>query len=397
MPSSSAAMSIICSRARVSIIHGPRYGTRPTTFVQTVRLWKRTLGMRYGPENIISTPPAALMVPPIGYAPASSRWSRSAPRMCPSASKAIVTVQRSLRDVPPATRFSRRSSIHFNGRPRYFDGERDTDLLAAEERLQAEAAADVLLHDADSGLGDAERPGEHRAHVVRVLVGDPHPERALVGIPLRDDAPRLHGNAEVPVLRERSREHVRRGREDLVELGIRLRGDLGGDVGPELRVDDVLVVVGGRLVVDHGGERLVLDVDRVAAVLGNRATLGHHDRDRVAHEPDVALGEWPDRRVRHLLREQRRAHRTDAGVEVLGGEDGVHAGHLPARRTRRAAARSPRDVAAEERDVEQPGEGDVVDERADVPRAGGVLAAQDRRPDEPTGDRGRRAVARHRR
>ena len=76
-----------------------------------------SFGMRYGPVKM--TAPMAAALPAIGYAPTSSRWSAAIPRILPSSSAATVTVQRSARDDVAASRFSRRSSIHLSGLPRW--------------------------------------------------------------------------------------------------------------------------------------------------------------------------------------------------------------------------------------------------------------------------------------
>ena len=55
------------------------------------------------------------------YAPTSHTWSAVMAWMMPSSSTATFTCANSLRECPADSRFSRRSSIHFTGRPRRYD------------------------------------------------------------------------------------------------------------------------------------------------------------------------------------------------------------------------------------------------------------------------------------
>ena len=52
---------------------GPRYAPRPQVFVHTAVLVKPIFGSRYGPGNSIAANAPAPPVPPVGYAPQSSR------------------------------------------------------------------------------------------------------------------------------------------------------------------------------------------------------------------------------------------------------------------------------------------------------------------------------------
>ena len=63
----------------------------------------------------------------------------------------------SWRDWPAASRFSRRSSIHFSGAGTLRRGEHQAHLVALHHDLLAEAAAGVAHDHADAVLGDAEQ------------------------------------------------------------------------------------------------------------------------------------------------------------------------------------------------------------------------------------------------
>ena len=119
MPASRASRSTIASRATDSSIHGPRYAPRPQVFVHTDVLTHPMRGIRYGPGKSIDAYGPVPPVPPTGHAPAVLDVVE------PGAEQAAVGVERrastvtaSARAWLAAMRFSRRSSIHFTGRPR---------------------------------------------------------------------------------------------------------------------------------------------------------------------------------------------------------------------------------------------------------------------------------------
>ena len=62
------------------------------------------------------------------------------------------------------------------------------------------------------------------------------------------------------------------------------------------------------------GERVELELHEVARVLGDVAALGDDERDRVADEAHVGVGERAQRRVGRIVEQDRRLHRTGAGL-----------------------------------------------------------------------------------
>ena len=262
-------------------------------------------------------------------------------------------------------------------------------LLALGEELLAEPAADVVGLHPHLVLGDAERPGAGLTGLVRALGREPHVELAGRGRVRREHPTGLHRDVGVPVLDERLGDDVRRGREDGVEVGVGRRFDPHGDVRAELGVHE-RGVLGGALGVDDGGQRLVVDLDQLGRVLGEVARLGHDERDRVADEADVALGEGPEGRAGHGRRvtlEHGRLHRADVRVEVRGGEHRPDAGHGPRRVDVEAGDPGVREVAAHERGVQHPRHDHVVDVGALPGQQPWVLAPADGLPHEPTGRR----------
>ena len=179
---------------------------------------------------------------------------------------------------------------------------------------------------------DADECRHHQAMHVRVLAGDVAGEAVAARIVDADRGPRLHGIRRQPIV-----DQVDPG--DVGGLGERR---VGGGLVAQLPIEDQVV---RDLIVDqsrgtvgighvhHGVDLGILDLERLAGVLGLPIAVGHDDGDRVAD-------------VTHLLqREERmrtRLHRRAVlgldqpaadqpaqavGLDVLAGEHGQHAGH----------------------------------------------------------------------
>jgi hypothetical protein len=107
--------------------------------------------------------------------------------------------------------------------------------------------------------------------------------------------------------------------EDVVRMAPR-------PVSAVLFVLDVLAQDGRPLIhrlerVDDDGERFVLDLDQVRGVRGDIAVGGDDEGDFLVLEQDLAVGEHH----LNIARERRRPGEIDA-LEVLGGQNGDHAG-----------------------------------------------------------------------
>ena len=235
----------------------------------------------------------------------------------------------------------------------------DEDVLGVQQRLLAEAAADVGRDDPDVVLGDPQEPRRRRAEQVRRLVAVVDHELVAELVVRGRDGAGLHAHGGVALRGELEVD----GEVGLLERGV---GIAGHAVEPHVDVvGRTLVHHGGALfhrLVDrrHRGQGLVLDPDLVGAVLGRVPVLGYDGDDRLAHEAAL-LGE--EDLLRRLLVGAVAAvcgDRVDLAHEVLGREDGDHPGDL----------HDPLDVdgdevrvgvrAARERDVQRAGDGDVV-------------------------------------
>ena len=142
-------------------------------------------------------------------------------------------------------------------------------------------------------------------------------------------------------------------------------------------VHDGTSAVPGLGEVGDGGQRLVVDVDQLDGVLGDVPALGDDERDRVADELHLALGQRRAGRVRHVLAHDRVPGLLDVGVEVGGREHRVHAGQRQRRRGVDAVDRRAGERAAHEAGVQHAGPRDVVDEGAVAGEQPGVLDARD--------------------
>ncbi len=196
----------------------------------------------------------------------------------------------------------------------------------------------------------------------------------------RDHGPRLHR------VRDQARLDVAPLHRD-VGIGERLvdvvRGELPhvGHVRLETLTGKRCTVLGRRPDVDRRGERLVVHLDELGRVLGERPARGEHDRDPVALEARLVRSERVVRRVDHVLRHRpgTRHRRLPLVLQVGGGERSddpfgraggveVHAADPG------VGVRAPDDDH-----VHHPGQLDVVDERPAPLEQRPVLTTEDGR------------------
>ena len=148
-------------------------------------------------------------------------------------------------------------------------GQHSVELLGDHEHLLPEAATDVLHDHPHAVLRQIARPGEEAAGAVRALRRQPDDELLAVPVPVGDDTTRLHRHAQIAVLRERLGDDVSRVREDPLELGVLDGGHQVSHVGAELRMDERRALGQRLLHVKHGRERVDVDDDELAGVLGD--------------------------------------------------------------------------------------------------------------------------------
>ena len=131
-----------------------------------------------------------------------------------------------------------------------------------------------------------------------------------------------------------------------------------------VRLVDEHVGIDRGVVVDDRAARLVVDHHELARVLGDVAVVGDDERDRVADEADLVLGERRSRRLRRLRAELRVPLLVHTRVEVLGDEHRADAGQRPRLVDVDRQDPAPGERAAHEAGVEHARPHDVVDEGA---------------------------------
>ncbi len=239
------------------------------------------------------------------------------------------------------------------------DGGQDrADVAGIDGHLVAEAAADVGGDDPDHVLGQLGDQRDRGADDVRRLGRHVDGELRRGPVEVGDGAAALDRARVRPrVVQLEPRDQVRLREGPVGALGV---PDL--PVVDEVAVlvflvvpDDRRVLGGRRLRVDHDRQRLVLDVDRLAGVLGDIGVVGDHARDLLALEPHLVGGQH-----RLGVVGQRGHPGQVAGRHHVPGEHQVHPGDVP-----RPAGVDPgdprvRERAAQDLHVQHAGQVDVV-------------------------------------
>ena len=242
--------------------------------------------------------------------------------MRPSASSASSSAPRCPRPCGAETKFSYRSSAHFTGRPSRSAASATTGVSTGSVPLEPNAPPMSGTRTRIDDSGAAEHLRELRAGTVRALRRGPHRQ------PLarhRDRPARLHRRRDQPRDHVVGADDVRRGGERAVDV-TRALLPARQRLGRRARVRD-------------GRQRLVVDLDALGGVLGQRARLADHGGDRLAGVAHLARGQQrvrlgrdgqTGRRVDLRRREpaqvgrgqQRPAHRADPGVGVRRAHEG---------------------------------------------------------------------------
>ena len=248
------------------------------------------------------------------------------------------------------------------------------DVAGVDRHLVAEAAADVRRDHPDLVLG---QPGDQRVDGpvrVRGLAGGPQRELPADPLVVGDAAAGLHrSRVDARVDDVLGDDHVGAGED---RLGRRLVAGLPVEavvVGLPLEVvaDHRGVRREGGAYVDHRRQGVVLHVDQLERVARRVAVLGHHERDLLALEPDLVGGEHG----LHVVGQGGHPGQPLSG-QVGAGDDRLHLG--VGQRGGRVDADDPGmgDGRAQDREVQHPGQLDVVDVAAHPADEARVLLAE---------------------
>ena len=220
-------------------------------------------------------------------------------------------------------------------------GERHHDLLGIDQIFCAEAATDIRRDDPQLLVVEAEQLHQRHADLMRALGRGPHRGPPLPRIVAGKHATAFHRMGAAAVLEQRQREPVGSGRERTLAVAVGNRV-FRQDVARHPPVHRRRVGCNRGAHVRHRRQRLELDLDALRRVLGDRAALRNHYRDRIAdiadlvahqHEwgdvlPEAAAGEPGD--LPHRLAE-RCSLRAQVGHQIVERENRMHAGYRACR------------------------------------------------------------------
>ena len=238
----------------------------------------------------------------------------------------------------------------------------DQRLLGVDVQLGAEAAADLRRDDPQLVLRHREHPGQQRPDQVRNLGRGPQRQRLFAGVIRRDHAARLDRHRRQPLVVEAV------GNDP---VGVLERGVDVAAAGDGVGVGDVRIErtgVGQRRAgfhrlfgVGHGGQRIVVDVDRVDRIARDVRIGRDHDRHGVADEVDaVARQDGVLGRLEIGNRGGAR-HQAARSVDVGAGQDGDDARDRARGGDVDASDARVRVRAAQDGRMEHPGQAQVVD------------------------------------
>ncbi len=184
---------------------------------------------------------------------------------------------------------------------------------------------DVGRDALDLGQRQVELGRDGGPHAGGRLGGGEEAELLLLGVPTGEDALALHRHARAALDGQVELEHVRCAVQSRLDVTV-LLDEMRRHVARHVGVHEVGAVA-RPLDADDRGQRLVVDPDPLAGVLGEVAVAGDHHHDGLADVVDLVLGQRVrgarvgERRVRDQ-HGQRLAHPTR---EVLVGVDGHEA------------------------------------------------------------------------
>ena len=161
-------------------------------------------------------------------------------------------------------------------------GDAHQHLLARDDALLAEAAADVRRDDAHAVLVDAEHARHRGADDVGDLRRGVQHDALAAALPLREAGAALERHRGQPAGGELRLDDQLRAGQHVVHLGVLGERDVEQHVGVELVVDARRVGLERGLDRADGVVGLVVDDDQLDRVLGGVRGVRDHHRDRLA-------------------------------------------------------------------------------------------------------------------
>ena len=164
------------------------------------------------------------------------------------------------------------------------------ELLRRRGALGPETAAHIWGHHPHGGLVEPVEAGQGVPHPVRGLGGGVERQPGAVGGPFDRRRPGLQRHGRQPLVGQRAGHHDLAAREVDGGLDTSAGTHVEGDVRAGVWVDQR--VARGRVGQRHRrGPRLDVDEHVLSRVGGCGGCLGHHHRQRLAHEPDGVAGQ----------------------------------------------------------------------------------------------------------
>ena len=258
------------------------------------------------------------------------------------------------------------------------------DVLRIDAELGTKAAPDIGRRHPQARLLDIEQHREGLAQVMGLLGRGPDGERLVGAAELDQEAAaldRMGGAAMLPEILVQHMGGLAEGR-----LGIPIGDPVGrDDVGFELAAHGRRIGLRGLAAVGGRRQRLVIDLDQGGGVLGEIAVVRDHERDRLAHVGDLAVGEregpHPLERRSGVRVPQHAPLRHDRG-QIVEREHGMDARRRQGGGFRERADERMGMRAAHERHVQDARQHDVVDETSAPAQQGVVLEPGNARSDQ---------------
>ena len=165
----------------------------------------------------------------------------------------------------------------FHGAAGVTGRERDQEILRVELAARAEAAADVVLHQLDRAFRQPHLLRQGAAVEEQHLGAAADREPPARGVPLGEQAARLHRQRHVP----RGAEALAPGVGRVLERGggVAAHGAEGDRLVGALVREQQRVVARRRVAVGDRRQRLDVDLDQAERILGDAGAVGEHHRD----------------------------------------------------------------------------------------------------------------------